>query len=132
MQLKEINYNLITMIQTLINSGWKKTKIAQILLGQNGQTQINNLLKPNNASNLGIKPLTKIAELLDHDILIDFNERDNLKFIEQIEQKNIKFIKSLETAIQDCLENIETSTLKTAAPQTNKELQILITDIFEI
>ena len=33
-------------------------------------------------------------------------------------------------AIQDCLENIET--LKTAAPQTNKELQILITDIFEI
>lgn len=132
MQLKDINYNLINMIQTLVSAGWTKTKISQILLGSNGQTQINNLLKPNNTSNLGLKPLTKIAELLDHDILIVFNEHDNSEFAEQIEHKNIKFIKSLEVAVQNCLENIEIPMLKTAVTRNNKDLRILITDIFGI
>lgn len=131
MQIDDVNENLITIINQLINTGWSKTKISQILLGANGQTQINNLLKAD-GSNLGIKPLMRIAELFDCSISLVFDDQKDSQFTELVEQRNIQFLKNLKTAVTNCLENIENPELKLQTVKPNKELQQLITNVFDV
>jgi len=130
MNVEEVNESLRDMIKTLIQAGWTKTKIAKILLGTNGQSQIGHLLDETNQSDLGLRPLTKIANLLDFEILIAFNSTDNTVLSEKIEQQNLNFISTLKETIEKYLTKTELQPIQlnriTVSKDTNELLDELL------
>ena len=131
MRIEEVNESLREMISVLINAGWTKTKIAKILLGTNGQSQIGHLLNETKQSDLGIRPLTKIASLLDFEILIAFNNIENIKLAEKIEQQNLNFISTLKKTIENYLTKTELQPIKMDRISVNKDTLELLDEILE-
>lgn len=131
MHVDEINDLLREMITTLIRAGWTKIKIAKILLGTNGQSQIGHLLNETNRSDLGIKPLTKIANLLDFEILIAFNSVDNTVLAEKIELQNLNFMTTLKETIENYLTKTELQPIRLNQITINKDVLELLNQVLK-
>ena len=123
MLLNDINSRLRATILKLINSGWSKTPIGKVLLGSNGQSYLNHWLKGENKNghNFGIKPLNRIAKLINYEIHVVFikkpceeehnNYTQNVKYLEN---QNEVFINELEESLVNYL------TTTTDMPKSSK------------
>jgi len=131
MHVEEVNESLREMIGTLIQAGWTKTKIAKILLGTNGQSQIGHLLNEDKPSDLGIRPLTRIANLLDFDVLIAFNNSDNSSLAKKIEQQNLNFISTLKETIENYLTKTELPQIQLNNITVSKDTEELLDNLLE-
>ena len=102
----EINEILIQTIQNLIDSGYKKTNIARLLLGASSASPIIKKLNTDNINNifLGIKPFNKIANLIDYDLHLVFVKKDE-NLPDFLYETNIKFFNELENVIKNYMEN---------------------------
>lgn len=115
MLLNDINSRLRATILKLINAGWSKTPIGKVLLGSNGQSHLNHWLKgeKENGHNFGVKPLNRIAGLIDYETHIVFvkkptDEEPNDNYQDQIkmlEDQNEIFIGELEQTLTNYLTN---------------------------
>lgn len=109
MLLKDVNIALRGMVTRLINQGWVKTQVGRILLGSNGQAHLNHWLKNNEAgapNDFGIRPLQKVAALIDYEAHIVFlPTTNNEQAIEYLENQNNAFITELETRMTNVLSN---------------------------
>ena len=118
MILIDINAALRGMITKLINSGWSKTNVGRILLGANGQAHMNHWMKSKDdgsPNDFGIKPLDRIAKLLDYETHVVFvKPGENPQAIEYIDNLNNEYIQQLEKACSDVLSN------NIPAPKTGK------------
>jgi len=131
MHVEEVNESLRDMISTLIQAGWTKTKIAKILLGTNGQSQIGHLINESEPSDLGLRPLTKIANLLDFEVLIAFNSTDNTVMAEKIELQNLNFISTLKETIEKYLTKTELQPIRLNRITINKDTIELLDELLD-
>ena len=112
MDVYELNDLLKTIINELIED-WGSVpgirhKVSKILLGAHGQAAINKWLTGNRSTPFGIKPLTRIANLLGYDINLAFVKNENQKEINIIDNLNVDFVKELKSKIIDYLKcNVE-------------------------
>jgi len=65
MDIADFNMHLRTIIESLIRSNYKKTRIGALLLGNSGQTQLRRLLDNNDLGYLSIEKLIKILDTDD-------------------------------------------------------------------
>ncbi len=123
MKIKEINSILRETINQIVNSGWLKTHIGKVLLGANGQAHLNHFLKVNENgidSDFGIKPLQKIATVIDHDVMVIFVPHGNNNLVEFISNTNMEFVANLERELLTYLNNNiqKNANLRTSVPKT--------------
>lgn len=114
MQNEEFNSLLRTMILDLIQKGWQRTRICKLLMGE--AAQVSRFLTPdenNLPRDFGIKPLQRIAQLLDYDVhvvLIDKREDSEKKeeitqLINAIENNNLEFLQELREKLEERLQD---------------------------
>lgn len=92
-----VNQSLRKLIQELVDIGYKKTIIGKLLLGQSGYVPMLDFLEKDDRS-FGIKPLTRLADILDSELHIVFVEKteenyDNI--VNSVNSINDKFFNSL-------------------------------------
>jgi hypothetical protein len=129
MNIEEVNAMLKETVSSLVENGWSKTRIAKIMLGANGQAQIVKLLEcDDNQTALGLKPLTKIAKLMNYNLYLSFIDDNNDQLIKNIDHQNIQFFTKLKEQIELYLDKHELQQLqltKTIGHDTQELLKIL-------
>ncbi len=132
MDLKDTNTTLRGMVLKLINVGWVKTTIGRILLGANGQTHMNhwlNLNQDGKTTDFGIKPLSRIADLIDYEVHVVFiNRSKHQSEIEIMNNLNIEFANELENSCTNALSNNipKTSSIKNSRSPVDNILDELL------
>jgi len=104
MKLNELNTIIRSLINNKIELGWVKSHIGKILLGANGQAHLNRFLTPNPSgtyNNFGIKPLQKIAKIIDYDVMVVFVPKDNSEICKSVEEYNDSFLQELSKSLDD-------------------------------
>jgi hypothetical protein len=113
MNIEEVNAMLKETVSSLVENGWSKTRIAKIMLGANGQAQIVKLLEcDDNQTALGLKPLTKIAKLMNYNLYLSFIDDNNDQLIKNIDHQNIQFFTKLKEQIELYLDKHELQQLQ--------------------
>lgn len=108
MEPADVNELLRTKLLELIDSGWLKTHIGKILLGPNGQAHLNHFLKEGTLPNdFGLKPLTKIGNVVNYDLHIAFIKADDVESIQQVNDMNHDFV---DTLIEDMVNYLSKNT----------------------
>ena len=105
MDVHELNELLKTIINDIVEE-WGSVsgirhKVSKILLGAHGQASINRWMSGERETPFGIKPLTKIGNLLDYDVHLAFVKRKRDK--EYIHDLNIEFAKEFKSKINEYL-----------------------------
>jgi hypothetical protein len=104
-----VNQILRKLIQDLIDTGYKKTIIGKLLLGQSGYIPMIDFLDHEERS-FGVKPLSRLAEVLEYDMHVVFIEKsENSKdIVDNIDQINNEFFESLKTNVTKLLVEMRT------------------------
>lgn len=106
MKSEETNELLRSKLKEMIDSGWLKTHIGKILLGPNGQAHLNHFLKEDDLVNdFGVKPLHKIANVVNYDLHLAFIRNDDIESIKQLDDMNYDFFNTLVEDIVEYLNN---------------------------
>lgn len=103
----ETNQILRQVIQELVDLGYKKTVIGQILLGQSGYVPLVNFLDDENKV-FGIKPLSRLCQILDYDLHVVFVDKNNKDSSETLDSLNNEFFTCLKTNIVTVLNDLKT------------------------
>jgi len=132
MKLKDLNNALRGLINNKIELGWVKSHIGKILLGANGQAHLNRFLTPNDNgiyNNFGIKPLQKIAKIIDYDVMVIFVPKNNLEINRAVEDCNNAFLSELSTSLDNYISGnfAQEKIIRTSRTQIDSVLD----DIFE-
>lgn len=110
-QLDYINVNdiLRKLIQDMVEIGYKKTIIGKLLLGQSGYVPMLDFIE-NPERCFGIKPLSRLAETLEHEMHIVFIEKNenSKEVIEKIDQINEVFFENLRENVVKILNEMRT------------------------
>ena len=133
MKIDEVNSILRSKIMAMINEGWLKTHIGKVLLGANGQAHLNHFLKQNEETgqfnDFGVKPLQKIANVVEFDVRIAFVPKGHHDTEEQLNSINMNFIQELEDALLNYLNNnvtINTNIIRSNRTQIDNVLDDLL------
>jgi len=132
MKLNELNEILRSLILNKIENGWIKSQIGKILLGPSGQAQMNRFLSPNESGikiNFGIKPLQKIARLLDYDATIIFIPNNKSEINQAVEECNMRFLSELSIALDNFIKNNFTENI--IKNNSKSEMDEIINSIIE-
>ncbi len=98
----------------------------------NGQAHLNRFLtpNPNGTYNLfGIKPLQKIAKIIDYDVMIIFVPQNNSEVTKSVETCNMAFLSELSTALDDFINGNFTQDKIMRTSRT--QIDAVLDDIFE-
>lgn len=106
MDYVELNEQLRSMINSLIELGYKKTIIGKLLLGSSGYAPMLKFISEDKSTstNFGVKPLTKIGNVIDHELRLVYVNKHNSAIIEEIDKMNNEFIEELRTGIVEYLD----------------------------
>ena len=103
------NHVLRKIIQDLIDIGYKKTIIGKLLLGQSGYIPMIDFLDHEDRS-FGVKPLSRLAEVLDYEMHIVFVEKseESKDISDNLDQINNEFFESLKDNVTKLLIEMKT------------------------
>lgn len=89
------------MISDLIDLGYKKTIIGKLLLGSSGYAPILKFVSEDNSetTNFGVKPLTKIGNVIDYELKLVYVNKNNNTITNEIDKLNIEFIEELRNGL---------------------------------
>ena len=109
MNYVNVNQILRKLIQDLIDTGYKKTIIGKLLLGQSGYIPMMDFLE-NEERLFGVRPLSRLSESLDYEMHIVFMEKseNNKEEIEKLDYINDKFFESLKENVVNLLNQMRT------------------------
>lgn len=104
MNYLELNDYLREQFNKLVEKGHKKTVIGKLLLGANGYAPILKFLENTEDSiHFGVKPLTRIGEIIDYELKLVYVKKENTELIEKITEQNIEFGEAINEAIDEYL-----------------------------
>ena len=134
MKIREVNSILRDRINSLISKGWFKSHIGKVLLGSNGQAHLNHFisLKEDNTYNdFGIKPLEKIAHVIDYEIRLVFVPKNNHSITDSINDANMEFFDALNESLVNYLVNhvSSPSIIKTSKTQIDDVLDEILEEV---
>lgn len=128
MKIEMVNSMLRNMVTNLCEAGWAKTVVGKLLLGSNGQAHLNQWMKTENVEqpkNFGIKPITKIANLIGYEPHIVFlpsdQDEDHARSHEAeqyIDNINRHFVEELKQSMINCMQNSMEGVNMTASNKT--------------
>lgn len=123
MQSDRFNEKLRSIFQKLINDGFSKTDVANVSLGATRIDQLNGFLS---GTNLGIKPLVKIFNLMGYTLhLVPIVKKDqNLE--KKINEITFKGFDSIEWLLFDYLQKKMNEQLQTRKSSTTIMLEYAI------
>lgn len=106
MDYVELNEQLRSMINSLLELGYKKTIIGKLLLGSSGYAPMLKFISEDKSTstNFGVKPLTKIGNVIDYELRLVYVNKHNDTIIEEIDKMNTDFIEELRTGIVEYLD----------------------------
>lgn len=114
MNVKDLNQQIRTMINSLIDAGWQRTKIFKIILGEAAQLA-RFLSKDENGQykDFGIRPLQRIGQLKSKELYLVFlpteKTPDSAQLLSRLNAYNTEYVQELQDAIEKYLtENVET------------------------
>jgi len=109
--LNYINANQILrkLIQDLVETGYKKTIIGKLLLGQSGYVPMMDFLE-NEDRSFGVRPLSRLAESLDYEMHVVFVEKSEKSKdeLERLDYINDQFFESLKENVVNLLSQMRT------------------------
>jgi len=108
MLVEDVNELIRTSITELIDSGWLKTHIGNVLLGPNGQAHLNHFLKQEDnklPNNFGVKPLQRISQVIGYDTHLVFIHPDDTEGLQSANEANHQFIENLTVQLVEYLSN---------------------------
>jgi hypothetical protein len=127
----EVNDGIREVVADLLIRGHKKTNVGKSLLGPSGYTQLLKFLEEDisKRTDFGIKPLQKIARLLDYDVEIVFVDKE-FNGDSSIKDQNAKFMTELKDGIANFLsENKNGPSIQQEAIKKRSSLDDVIDDI---
>lgn len=97
----DLNNQLRSMISDLIDLGYKKTIIGKLLLGSSGYAPILKFVSEDDSetTNFGVKPLTKIGNVIDYELRLVYVNKNNNTIINEIDNLNVTFIEELRNSL---------------------------------
>jgi hypothetical protein len=103
MQINELNSTVRTLIQQLVDQGYKKKPICDVTLGSSFNPQFSNFL---NGENLGLQPLTRLIEGLGFELhIVPIKKDNNESQVENDLQK--KYDEFIQLSNQELIEYLE-------------------------
>ena len=116
MNIENLNDLLRTMVLNLIERGWSKTKVCKYVLGEPAQ-MMRFLSKDSGETvkDFGIKPLERIASLLDcsiHLVVLNNDNSEHMKLTESLDNYNIEFMTNLNQNLEKLLLQNAEQTIK--------------------
>lgn len=97
MNYLELDNHLRDLVNSLLAQGYKQTNIGRLLLGTNGYAPMSKFLSPSSNHNFGIKPLTKIGNLLGYNLKLVYTDPNTDSEINNVvEKKNKEFFQKLQ------------------------------------
>lgn len=104
-----VNQILRKLIQDLIETGYKKTIIGKLLLGQSGYVPMVDFLEHEDRS-FGVRPLSRLAESLDYEMHVVFVEKSETskEELERLDYINDRFFDSLKDNVVNLLSQMRT------------------------
>jgi hypothetical protein len=133
MNHSEVNSNIREVVADLLSRGHKKTNIGKSLLGPSGYTQLLKFLDEDmtTRSDFGIKPLQKIANLLDCEVQIVFVDKE-FQDGDILKNQNHKFINELKDGIANFLsENTSGPSIHQENIKRRTKLDDIIDEVLE-
>jgi|SRR6056297_712502 len=132
MNQETTNNMLRQIVSELVNKGWPKSYIGKILLGANGQAHLSQWTKKDendHYKNFGIKPLSKIGELLGYELHLCFLPKticdENNNVIQERDENTEQFINSLNQKFKNELQkNMEIYLQESLQTKESKETNI--------
>lgn len=134
MNVKELNQQIRTMITTLIDAGWQRTKIFKIILGEAAQlARFLSKDENGNHKDFGIRPLQRIGQIKNYDLYLVYipSEKtpESIQLINKLNHYNTEFVKDVQTAIEQYLINNVESTKRNRTSKSS--ISILVDDLIE-
>jgi hypothetical protein len=126
---KEFTDEIKNLITFFTDKGYKQTIIHKLLLGNSGFTQLSKLMEDDNTF-LGIKPLQRLANVIEYDvhvILIPREDKENIK--DSVFQKNKEFLEDLKNQIINFLNNNSTMELTTIKNKRTTKIDSIIDEM---
>lgn len=140
MKIEIVNSMLRNMAVNLCEKGWAKTTVGKLLLGSNGQAHLNQWIKPDkntgDVKDFGIKPLTKIANLIGYEPHVVFLPTDqtdengkiilarNAEAEQYIDEQNEIFVQELRINMEECMG-------QSIIPRINRQNKTPLDDIID-
>ncbi|MBC8427616.1 MAG: hypothetical protein H8D97_01865 [Proteobacteria bacterium] len=100
----EVNELLRFVSRKIMAMDYKKTQIGKIIFGSGNYPMFLRFIDENKEQDLGIKPLTKAADVTGHEIRLVFVDPSiHDPIVDEIENRNKKYILKLEESLVDIL-----------------------------
>lgn len=127
MQIQTFNKVLKESLLQLVHNGYAKSIIGKILLGNSGAAAVMNGFNQESGFSFGLKPLTRIAKVLDrevHLVIIDPDDPETAKLMQDISVNNVKFINDLTKRITDFMVNQESGKINSGSRSVGRNDKI--------
>jgi hypothetical protein len=132
MNASEFTSELKSLIEFFSQKGYKQTNINKLLLGSSSFTQLTKLMNDeHNESFLGIKPLQRMANIINYDVHVVMVPRDDTNMSESLTELNHIFLQDLKNQIINFLNNNSTMEITTIKNKKSVNMDKIINAIID-
>lgn len=128
---EELNDSFRHFINDLAELGYKRTNIGKVLFGLSAFSQVSKFIQsidnPDQKINFGISPLSKIGQLIDHDLHLVYVNPNDVETLNFLNQRNLAFKEELKEKVKNYLdENISRKTPSSDPEKLNKDVDEIL------
>lgn len=128
---EELNDSFRYFINELAELGYKRTNIGKVLFGLSAFSQVSKFIQsidnPDQKINFGISPLSKIGQLIDHDLHLVYVNPNDVETLNFLNQRNLAFKEELKEKVKNYLdENISRKTPSSDPEKLNKDVDEIL------
>lgn len=109
-----------------------RTKIARMMIGTNSQSLLHSWLNNTNNTNLGFKPISRIAESFGYDVKVVFVNRDDKEVMEGIDELNKSFVNFMKEVLSNRLQKYRDESYNKSKNENDKNIISKIEKIEEL